>query len=313
MRTLAPAPARFIDESGRPHFGSFEGTLPRIEHASSTLARITKRKKWVYVALTSRDVWISIAVVRTGYAATAFAFAYDLSAKKMVEDVSVMGMSAVVNDDPHALGALATFSFGKTRIALTRNADLSMKARIGKIDVDVVLSDAARITAIADLGKGLFDATEKEAPMPARGEARIGERRFDLDGALGAVDYTHGLLPRHTQWRWAFGLGTQDGKPIGFNFVQGFVGEAECALFEGDRVVPLGEPQFAFGDPLEPWRLRGDGIDLRFVPGAMHAEYKNLVLIKSRFVQPVGTFTGTIGDRRIEGLPGVVEDQDVLW
>ena len=66
-----------------------------------------------------------------------------------------------------------------------------------------------------------------------------------------------------------------------------------------------------------PWRLVGDGIDLAFRPGGVHAQRTNLLVVKSRFVQPVGVFTGTVRvsgrDVQVESLPGVVEDQDVLW
>ena len=68
---------------------------------------------------------------------------------------------------------------------------------------------------------------------------------------------------------------------------------------------------------MRPWRLTADGIDLTFEPGGLHAQSTNLLVVKSRFVQPVGTFTGTVRvggrDVRVVGLPGVVEDQDVLW
>jgi len=127
-------------------------------------------------------------------------------------------------------------------------------------------------------------------------------------------------LPRHTQWRWAFALGkATTGEPFGFNVVQGFVGEAECAAFLGDEVFPIAEPRFEFDvkDPMKPWRLVGDGIELAFRPGGVHAQNTNLLFVKSRFVQPVGTFSGTVRvagrDVAVEGLPGVVEDQDVLW
>ncbi len=112
---------------------------------------------------------------------------------------------------------------------------------------------------------------------------------------------------------------TNGGEPIGFNFVEGFVGVAECAAFFGGQVHPLGEPRFDFepARPERPWTLRADGIDLTFDVGAVHAQNTNLGLVRSRFLQPVGTFRGTIriGDRHVDldGVPGVVEDQDVLW
>jgi hypothetical protein len=84
-------------------------------------------------------------------------------------------------------------------------------------------------------------------------------------------------------------------------------------------VHPLAEPRFTFDRerPAEPWRLEGEGIDLRFEVGAVHSQYTNLLVVRSYFLQPVGTFHGTIrvgGDTRtLDGVPGVVEDQDVLW
>jgi hypothetical protein len=58
-------------------------------------------------------------------------------------------------------------------------------------------------------------------------------------------------------------------------------------------------------------------VDLVFSPGGMHAERKNLGIIRSRFVQPIGAYSGTVrlgdGSIELEAMPGVVEDQDVLW
>jgi hypothetical protein len=52
-------------------------------------------------------------------------------------------------------------------------------------------------------------------------------------------------------------------------------------------------------------------------PGGVHRETRDLGIVSSRFVQPVGSFSGTIevlGRRLvIERALGVVEDQDVLW
>ena len=77
---------------------------------------------------------------------------------------------------------------------------------------------------------------------------------------------------------------------------------------------------------LEPWRIvsRAPGddpeaneLDLTFTPGAMHEQCMNLGLIRSRFYQPVGLYRGVMRlggkEYRLEDVPGVAEDQDVLW
>ena len=328
MRSLASSPATFVDpDTGAPAFGSYRGPLPRVVVPGLGLRdRFARRKKWLYVAIAAEDVWISLAVVRTGYAATAFAFAYDLASKTMLVDETKLGPTPLsrVADGPHDEGAVARFAMGKTSFVLARGGSrLDVRVKIGALDIEAALDESAAppsITAIARLGDGLLNGTEKRALTKVNGTARIDGRTIDLSRAVGGWDYTHGLLPRHTKWNWAFGLGTtKDGRPIGFNVVQGFVGEAECAAFINGDVFPISEPKFGFDAerPELPWTLRGDGIDLTFETGAVHAQHTNLGVIRSRFVQPVGTFSGSIRvdgkDVLVRNLPGVVEDQDVLW
>lgn len=326
--SLAPAPVSFLDaRTGAPAYGAYSGPLPSVVLGPLGLRdRIARRKRWVYVAVATDEMWFSLAIVRTGYAATAFAFAYDLRGNRMMLDRTVLGPSAVarVSDDFHAQGEIARFAMGKTTLALTRRGSaLDVRVRMRDLEIDAAVDEGSgppAITAITRLGDGLVNGTEKRALLSLRGRARCGHREVVLDDGVAGYDYTHGLLPRHTQWRWAFALGkAKSGEPFGFNVVQGFVGEAECAAFVGDDVVPIAEPRFELdvAEPMGPWRIQGDGIDLAFRPGGVHAQHTNLVVVKSRFVQPVGVFTGTIraGGRevRVESLPGVVEDQDVLW
>ena len=180
------------------------------------------------------------------------------------------------------------------------------------------------ITAIARVGDDdrLVNTTQKRALLAVRGELNVGGWRRSLTGALAGFDYTHGLLARRTMWRWAFGLGrAKSGERVAFNLVQGFVGEPECAAWVEGEIYPLREGRFAFdrGRPLSEWRVStADGaVDLRFKPGGMHAEHKNLGLVASRFVQPTGLYSGTlrVGGRELalDGVLGVTEDQDVLW
>ena len=83
----------------------------RYNAAMSMLASFLRRKKWVWVGIASDDVWISLAVVRMGYASSAFAFVYDLAAQRMIADVTLLGPpgAAEVGDD-HA-NLLSRFDF----------------------------------------------------------------------------------------------------------------------------------------------------------------------------------------------------------
>ncbi len=327
MRTLSPSPRAFVDPAtGAPAFGSYEGKLPRIDLGGGLVDRALRRKRWVWIALASEEMWLSAAIVRMGYATSAFAFVFDLRERKMLVDETIVAppRMAKVADDPHEPGTLARFGFGARRLAIERRGEVwELRGRVGSLEIDACVDESEApppIAAIARLGPGLASATEKRALARARGSVTAAGRRFSLEGALGGYDYTNGAMPRHTRWRWAFAMGrAKDGEVVAFNVVEGFVGEAECAAFVGGRVLPIHEPRFDFDarNPSAAWRLRGEGVDLVFDVGAVHAQHTNLFFVRSRFLQPVGTFRGTIraGDRDLEldGVPGVVEDQDVLW
>jgi hypothetical protein len=179
------------------------------------------------------------------------------------------------------------------------------------------------IGAVAEVAPGRFDATEKRALLAASGTLSAGGRTISLDGGIGGYDFTSGLLARRTRWRWGFALGrTARGEPFGLNLVEGFVGEAECAAWIGSELLPLGEGRFAFDGerPADSWRVRtADGAaDLVMRPGAVHEEKRDLLLVRSRFVQPCGDWSGTLAPSnrepvRIGRALGVTEDQDVTW
>jgi hypothetical protein len=326
MRTLSPAPEALFDPTGTLRHGSFEGPLPPFDaRAAGRLRRAMMRKAWLYGAITTDEVWISFCVVHLGYASNAFVFVYDVARAEMLVDRTAIAApwQARVADDAHRAGPLATFRGRGLSLASSRDGtSLVVSARSAGVDLDARLSaeDAPpAISAIAALGAGRYNTTEKRAPLAVTGHARVGDREVPLDGALGGYDYTCGLLERRTRWRWAFGLGKVEGEPFAFNLVQGFVGEAECAAFAGGRVTPLSEAVIEVGAPSPewPWRVSGDGYDLTFQPGGVHAQRTNLGVVRSEFIQPVGTFSGTmrVGERTrtVVGLPGVVEDQDVVW
>jgi hypothetical protein len=174
-------------------------------------------------------------------------------------------------------------------------------------------------------GGGHVNVTQKQAGLLAFGTLQVNGRRYPLDGGVAGVDYTHGYLPRHTAWRWAMACGRlEDGTPVGLNLVEGFNDDSdqanENALWIGSRLYPLGRARFSFSkrDPLEEWQITttDQELELRFRPMFVHREERDFKLVKSHFVQPAGTFTGTFrsGGRRLSlSLAGVTEEQDVLW
>lgn len=328
MRTLESPPRAVVAADGSPAFGSFAGPLPPVDLSPLRVGlfkRLVTRKRWVYVALANRSVFAGLAIVDLGYATKAFSFVYRdgvLLADRTALGPSTSGsVNDTIGDGAHARfareGVFAELRRDGGSIDLTaRFPGLSLIARMDAHTARPPLS------AVGPIPGGVLNATEKQALLPVTGEVRVAGTRVPLDDAFGGYDYTHGLLARHTRWKWAYLLGhATDGTRVGLNLVEGFLGEKECGVWLDDALHPVGEGVFSFSpdQPLSPWKIRTTcgNVDLTFRPGALHAERENLVVVKSRFVQPIGAYSGTLraGGRAVtlDGVLGVAEDQDVTW
>lgn len=332
MGTLAELPDRFLDpRTGLPAWGSYRGAFRRIEIgglARDRFERFATEKRWFYGSIVQEPYVLGFAIVDLGYAASAFAFAYE-DGRGVLVDQSALGLPRVCRvrqKGDRRIDARFVHPIGSMR-AVARDGDPAIEIAIRTRELDVQATLDARgappaLTAIAPIPRGVVCATEKRAAMKVRGAALIRGHRIELDGALGGYDYTHGLLARRTRWNWAYLMGRAvTGETVGLNLVQGFVGEPECAVWIDAKLHALSEGRFEYEreEPSRPWRVRTDdgAVELLFDPGGMHREERDLRLIRSRFVQPIGRFRGTIRAANrtyeLESALGVVEDQDVVW
>jgi hypothetical protein len=124
------------------------------------------------------------------------------------------------------------------------------------------------------------------------------------------IDDTAAYYERHTRWRWSAGVGrAADGRTLAWNLVAGVNDPDEAS----ERTLWID------GDPRElaPCRFAEDlsRVDeLEFAAEAVRASDENLLLVRSRYRQPFGTFSGRFpeGVELAEGY-GVMEDHDVWW
>lgn len=347
---LPLAPASVATAQGEPRFGTYQGELPEVDlpkllgrWAPARTTRLLKRKRWHYTFVATPEVAALFAVVDLGYSASAFAVALDLAERRPLCDVSFLGAPGPMlslGDKPGA-GLSASFRTLGGKLAIRRGeederyqveVDVS-RVRTGSLNTFqwagelLVAGGPPALTVIAPVqGDGLVNVTMKRNGLLSFGSLEAGGKRFRLDGGVGGIDYTQGYLARHTAWRWAFAAGRlSDGTPVGLNLVEGFnesnADANENALWLGDRLYPLARARFEYDakNLLAPWRLTTvDGaVDLRFQPFYVHREERNLRLIISHFAQPVGFFEGTVtvGGQTLQlsNVPGVTEDQDMLW
>jgi hypothetical protein len=128
----------------------------------------------------------------------------------------------------------------------------------------------------------------------------VGDRRIE---ARAIVDDTAAYYPRHTSWLWSAGVGTDvRGREVAWNLV------------EGVNDPPTGSERTVWIDG-QPREVGAHAFDrLRFQAEASRERSDNLLLVRSRYRQPFGTFAGELpgGIELAEGY-GVMEEHDVWW
>lgn len=156
--------------------------------------------------------------------------------------------------------------------------------------------------------------TRKQAGVPVRGSIEVQGRSYELD-CLGAVDETSGRHRRHTTWSWSAGAGRSvDGARVGWNLVTGVndepTGSERCVWIDG-RPGEVGPVSFA--DDLSRVSF-AEGGGLSFTEWGAREDRTNLLLLRSSYRQPFGTFSGVLpgGVELAEGY-GVMEWHDVWW
>jgi Protein of unknown function (DUF2804) len=178
------------------------------------------------------------------------------------------------------------------------------------VRVDVTLDEEAGIeTTHAD-----HVWTRKQAGIGARGEVRVGSRSYSLS-CHAVVDDTAGYHRRHTRWMWSAGVGrSTEGQRVAWNLVTGVNDEERGS----ERAVWID------GEPFEPAPVTfsedmrriefAEGGALEFSEWSARENRTNALLLRSRYRQPFGTFTGSFprGVSLQRGF-GVVELHDAHW
>ena len=333
---LPPAPERLV-EGGAPRFGVWSGSVADCALGGLRdpwprgLAKLLVEKKWVYALVASPEAFLCLAIVDAGILHSGFCAVLDRRSGALLLDENPVlpPLCASVADDPGA-GLRARLTGPGVHVEV-RSAGAGARAvrisgRWGRATLDLALDGVrapAPLSACADLGGQRFDFTQKSPLLAASGEVIVGRQVLRFDGAPAGLDFTHGFLRRHTDWRWAFAAGESGGRPVAFNFSEGFLGSGhpENVVWLDGAPAPAGGVAFSFDpkDPRAPWFLRGAGVELEFTPEGQRAQDVDVLgLLASRYVQPFGTFRGFVtapGGARvsIDGLAGVTEDHSATW
>jgi hypothetical protein len=204
--------------------------------------------------------------------------------------------------------------FVRPRAAVAFPARGAVRVRDRGVAIDLVVDEVPGVESVNPHGGGWI-WTRKQAGVRVRGTVTIGDDRPLAIDALGVVDDTAGYHARRTAWRWSAGVGaTADGRVAGWNLVSGVSDgpiDSERSVWL-DGVVHEAAPATFAADLARV--TSPDGGDLRFVAEATRERHDELLVARSDYVQPFGTFSGTLpGGAVLARGFGVMEDHRARW
>jgi hypothetical protein len=188
-----------------------------------------------------------------------------------------------------------------------------VRVRDRGVAIDLAIDEGGAVESLNAHADG-YVWTRKQAARPVRGRVVIAGRELALDG-LAVVDDTAGYHARATEWWWSAGVGRDaGGAPVGWNVVAGVndgpLG-SERSVWVAGAVHEVGPVVVA--PDLSAVRF-AEGERLAFTAEAVRARRDNLVVVRSDYRQPFGTFTGSLpGVGPIAGGLGVMEHHVARW
>ena len=231
-------------------------------------------KAWRYIGVFGPELMLCIGAVRVGPLRQSFWAVWD---RERLRECTRLGVRDV-------------------RLAAGR-ADVQS----ARVSIALAFEETPGVETISRTGES-YAWTRKQGGLPVTG-------RLVLDGveralrARAVIDDSAGYHERHTSWRWCAGVGLSDeGRELAWNLVDGI----HNAPVNSERTV------WVDGEPTEAPASAFNG--LSFDAEATRARQDNLIILRSSYRQPFGTFSGELPDglRLAEGY-GVTENHEAWW
>jgi hypothetical protein len=262
-------------------------------------------KRWRYVGVFSEQLMACAALVQVGPARQSFWALYRRDAQQLRERTRLRPRR-------RALGLIRGSGGGRSGGVEAEPGRLLLSE--DGVVLDLLLEEEHGFEALCPNGREQV-WTRKQAGIAAHGTLALDGAPAQQIEALAVIDDTAGYHARHTEWWWSAGVGqSAEGEPVAWNLVSG-VNDPQIA---SERAVWLaGEPHevapVRFTQDLRRIACE-DGSRLRFQAEAERSRRDSLLLFKSEYHAPFGTFSGSLpgGIALANGL-GVVEHHRALW
>jgi hypothetical protein len=255
-------------------------------------------KRWRYVAVFDEELYACAALVQIGIARQSFWALYERPAGRLRERTRMLPRR-------RELQLLPGRPEGPPGV---------LRLRDRGVQLELALEEQPGIEALCAHGAGAV-WTRKQAGVRAHGTLALDGAPARAVEALAVIDDTAGHHARETEWRWSAGVGEGNhGTALAWNLVSGVNdpprGSERAVWVGGDAFEPA---PVSFAADLGS--ITGqDGSELRFTAEAERARRENLLVVRSEYRAPFGTFAGTLpgGIELARGL-GVMEYHRARW
>jgi hypothetical protein len=180
------------------------------------------------------------------------------------------------------------------------------------IVIDVTLDERDGIEVIVPDGEA-YTWTRKQM-VRAYGTVQLPHATRQVE-AMALIDDNAGYHRRQTNWLWSGGAGHDiEGRSVAWSVIVGLNDPAR----NSERTIWIdGVPRevgpVTFADDLSAVRFN-DGTAVQFQEEAVRQRRDNLVLVRSSYRQPFGSFNGTLpGNIQLREAYGVMERHDAVW
>jgi hypothetical protein len=256
-------------------------------------------KRWRYVGVFGPDLMLCVGLARVGPARQSFWAVWDRATRRLHERTRRSG--------------------GGVRLGLDRPGRVLVVD--DGVELELELEEVDGVETVCPVGDGPdggYAWTRKQGGVGAHGSVVVDGVTRVLD-ALAVVDDSAGYHARRTAWRWCAGVGrAEDGRTLAWNLVAGINDPphaSERTVWVGGVPSEVG-PAARFAGDLSHVAT-DDGVELRFAAEATRRRRENLLLVRSDYRQPFGTFSGELpgptGPLALAEGFGVMEQHTAVW
>lgn len=225
-------------------------------------------KRWRYVSVWGRELSLCAARVQVGPARQEFWAVWDRNGQRLWERTRLY---------PRCVG-------------LTPGRVL---VQDDHVHIDVTFDENEGFQVVSPSGPA-YTWTRKQCGIHARGFVRIHGNELPVE-AVALIDDNAGYHPRHTCWWWSGGAGVDvEERAVAWSVIVGLndsaIGSERTVWVDG---VPHEVGPVSFASDLSTVSF-SEGGELVFQEEAVREREENLLLIRSSYQQPFGTFSGVL-------------------